>query len=170
MSWATCIELQMHVRGRVTDPFPEDPRALEERLETERVERRGGAQDARIRARAEALAGKSYSDDAFRIRPVASASELVEESENQHNCLATYADAVAEGMTDIWLMRRANDPDRSHVTVEVRDGEVRQAFRACNQVVALPPTPVLAAGRSGAMPAVAARARGGLARGVVPRP
>ena len=134
MSWATCVEQQMYVRGHVTDPFPEDPRALEERLEMERVERRDGAQDARIQARAEALANKSYSDDAFRIRPVASASELVEEAESQHNCLATYVEAVAEGMTDIWLMRRANDPDRSHVTVEVRDGEVRQAFRACNQV------------------------------------
>ena len=82
----------------------------------------------------EALADKSFADDSYLIRPVASASEMVEEGERQRNCLATYADAVAEGMTDIWLMRRANDPDRSHVTVEVRDGEVRQAFRACNQV------------------------------------
>lgn len=48
----------------------------------ERVERRDGEQDARIRARAEALAGKSYSDDAFRIRPVVSASEMVEEAES----------------------------------------------------------------------------------------
>ncbi|MBR3226818.1 MAG: PcfJ domain-containing protein [Atopobiaceae bacterium] len=134
MSWATCIERQMYVRGRVTEPFPEDPRALEERLEAERVERRDGAQDGRIRERAKSLAGKSYSDDAFRIRPVASASEMVEESESQHNCLATYVEAVAEGVTDIWLMRRTSDPDRSLVTVEVRDGEVRQAFRACNQV------------------------------------
>ena len=36
MSWATCIEQQVYVRGRVTDPFPEDPRSLEERLEMER--------------------------------------------------------------------------------------------------------------------------------------
>lgn len=59
---------------------------------------------------------------------------MVEEAEAQHNCLATYVDAVAGGLTDVWLMRRAGDPDRSLVTVEVRDGEVRQAFRACNQV------------------------------------
>ena len=31
MSWATCVEQQAYVRGRITDPFPEDPRALEER-------------------------------------------------------------------------------------------------------------------------------------------
>ena len=82
----------------------------------------------------EALADKSYSDGAFRIRPVASASEMVGEGERQHNCLATYVDAVAEGVTDIWPMRRADRPDESLVTVEVRDGEVRQAFRACNQL------------------------------------
>ena len=49
-------------------------------------------------------------------RPVGSASEMVEEAESQHNCLATYADAMAEGMTDIWLMRRSDRPDESHVT------------------------------------------------------
>lgn len=27
MSWASCVERQVYVRGRVTDPFPEDPRA-----------------------------------------------------------------------------------------------------------------------------------------------
>ena len=82
----------------------------------------------------EALADKSFADDSYLIRPVASASELVEEAESQHNCLATYVEAVAEGMTDVWLMRRSDRPDRSHVTVEVRDGGVRQAFRACNEV------------------------------------
>ena len=82
----------------------------------------------------EALSDKSYADDAYAIRPVSSVSEMVEEAECQHNCLATYAGAVAEGMTDIWLMRRADRPDESLVTVEVRDGEVRQAFRACNQL------------------------------------
>ena len=74
---------------------------------------RDGEQDGRIRTRAEALEGKSFADDAFSIRPVASASERVEEGDRQHNCLATYVEAVAEGVTDVWLMRRASDPDRS---------------------------------------------------------
>ena len=134
MSWATCLEEQVRTRGRVFEPWPEDPDALSAELEVERVERRDSLHDERIRTRAEALSDKAFADDAFCIRPVSSVSEMVEEAECQHNCLATYVEAVAEGVTDVWLMRRANDPDRSHVTVEVRDGEVRQAFRACNQL------------------------------------
>ena len=134
LAWATCIEEQVLVRGRVSEPWPDDPYALSLNLEVERIERRDSAQDGRIRARAEALADKAYSDGDYGIRPVASTAELLEESERQHNCLDTYADKVAAGETDIWLMRLADRPDESHVTVEVRGGAVRQAFRACNEL------------------------------------
>lgn len=103
-------------------------------MEVERIDGRHSREDGHVRARANALADKSYSDDVYLIRPVASVSEMVEESERQHNCLATYVGKVAAGETDIWLMRRASDPDKSLVTVEVRDGAIRQAFRACNEV------------------------------------
>jgi hypothetical protein len=32
-------------------------------------------------------------------------------------------------------MRAADNPDKSLVTVEVRDGRVRQAFQACNRQI-----------------------------------
>ena len=72
-------------------------------------------------------------DSKYVIRPEANVKELFDEAEAQHNCLATYLDKYASGHTDIWLMREADRPGDSLVTVEVRDGRLRQAFRACNR-------------------------------------
>ena len=49
--------------------------------------------------------------------------------------MAGFIDKYARGDTEIWLMRRADSPDESLVTVEVRDGRVRQAFRSHNRQI-----------------------------------
>ena len=61
--------------------------------------------------------------------------EILDEANAQDNCVAGFIDKYARGDAEIWLMRRADSPDESLVTVEVRDGRVRQAFQSHNRQV-----------------------------------
>ena len=49
--------------------------------------------------------------------------------------MAGFIDKYASGQTDLWLMRRADDPDTPLVTVEVRGDAIRQAFQSHNRQV-----------------------------------
>ena len=61
--------------------------------------------------------------------------EILDEVNAQSNCASGFIDKYARGDTEIWLMRRADSPDVPLVTVEVRDGRIRQAFRSHNRQV-----------------------------------
>ena len=128
--------MQQWVRGSVEDTStPQTPPPLLEELEHEREMRRHEASDTAIARRASELDGSSFESDGYVIRPAASVREILDEANAQHNCVASFIDRYASGQTDLWLMRKASKPDEPLVTVEVRDGQVRQAFQSHNRLV-----------------------------------
>lgn len=127
--------MQQRVRGGVEDRYPADPAALLAELEREREMRRHEASDAAIARRTTELGGKGFESDGYLIRPAATVHEILDEVNAQHNCVAGFIDKYASGQTDLWLMRKASDPDRPLVTVEVRGGAIRQAFQSHNRQV-----------------------------------
>ena len=133
--WSDALDMQQRVRGSVEDRYPADPAALLTELEREREMRRHEASDAAIARRAAELGGNGFESDGYLIRPAATVREILDEANAQHNCVAGFIDKYASGQTDLWLMRRASDPDRPLVTVEVRGGAVRQAFQSHNRQV-----------------------------------
>ena len=73
-------------------------------------------------------------DDLF-IRPAMSASEIVKEGQNQHNCVgrAGYIEKMIDHRCMILFLRKKEDPDTSYYTVETdMKGNLRQAFAAFN--------------------------------------
>lgn len=130
--WADALDMQQGVRGSVEDRYPA---ALLAELEREREMRRHEASDAAIARRTAELGGKGFESDGYLIRPAATVHEILDEANAQHNCVAGFIDKYASGQTDLWLMRKASDPDRPLVTVEVRGGAIRQAFQSHNRQV-----------------------------------
>lgn len=133
--WADCLREQQDVRGAVTDRYPANLAAIAREMEHERELRRHRASDEAIARRAAELDGRSFESDGHIIRPAASVQEMLNEANAQSNCVASFIDKYVQGDTEIWLMRRANSPDIPLVTVEVRDGRIRQAFRSHNRQV-----------------------------------
>lgn len=134
--WADAIDMQQRIRGSVEDRYPADPDALLAELEREREMRRHEASDEAIARRAAGLDGNGFESDGYIIRPAATVREILEEANAQHSCVASCIDKHAQGQTDLWLMRRVSDPDSPLVTVEMRNGAVRQAFQSHNRQVA----------------------------------
>ena len=52
--------------------------------------------------------------------------ELVKEGNRLHNCLATYAEKMAEGKTTIFFIRKIDAPDKEFFAMEYKDGEIKQ--------------------------------------------
>lgn len=60
------------------------------------------------------------------IRPAASSNELIEEGKSLHHCVGTYAQKYAEGKTNLFVIRKISEPNKSYFTVEIRQDEIVQ--------------------------------------------
>lgn len=59
--------------------------------------------------------------------------DIKDEAVQQNNCVASYIDRVIEGSCSIVFLRNKANPDKSLITVEIRDGKIVQAKAAYNQ-------------------------------------
>lgn len=75
----------------------------------------------------------TYKDYCF-IYPK-STNDIKAEAVAQNNCVASYIDGVIDGRCDIMFLRKKDDPDKSLVTIEIRDGKIVQARRRFNDPV-----------------------------------
>lgn len=63
-----------------------------------------------------------------------STQEIKDEAVQQHNCVASYIQRVIEGDSHIIFLRKKDNPKKSVVTVQVRNGKIVQAYQAYNTV------------------------------------
>lgn len=75
-----------------------------------------------------------YQNKKYIIFPAKSIDSLIDESNQQSNCVQSYAEKYAERKCDIYFMRLLNNQDKSLVTVEVRDNKVVQQRTKNNEV------------------------------------
>lgn len=85
------------------------------------------------RRRLPGLKKLEYRGDRFWIRAPESLAEIVEEGRAMSHCVGSYTDWVADGGTAIYFLRTLDDERVG--TLEVRDGEVVQAFGPCNSIL-----------------------------------
>ena len=58
--------------------------------------------------------------------------DIKDEAVQMNNCVADYIDDVIEGQCDILFLRYKDSPDKSLVTIEVRNGKIVQALERFN--------------------------------------
>lgn len=77
-----------------------------------------------------------YADDDFMIIVPKSPEDIQEEGRQQKHCIAqAYLNHIACGDTVCVFMRRTSEPDKSLITIEVRNGVIRQACIGKNNVI-----------------------------------
>lgn len=87
-----------------------------------------------IQKRYKELVKNNYKNKKFIIFPASSISSLINESKQQNNCVKTYAEGIAKGECDIYFMRLVDSPDKSLVTVEVRNKKIVQKRTKNNEI------------------------------------
>lgn len=73
---------------------------------------------------------KSFGEYCF-IYPK-STQEIKDEAVSQNNCVASYIKRVIDGQCHIMFLRKKECPDKSLVTIEIRNGKIVQALQKFN--------------------------------------
>lgn len=64
-----------------------------------------------------------------------STQDIKDEAVMQNNCVASYIDKVIDGQCHIMFLRNKNAPEKSLVTLEIRENKIVQAFRHFNDPI-----------------------------------
>ena len=75
----------------------------------------------------------SYEDDEYIIRPLKELDEIFQEAASQHNCLEFYIDYKGKGLHQLYFMRKKDNPNKSFITIEVKDNKIWQALAKFNK-------------------------------------
>lgn len=67
-----------------------------------------------------------------------SVADIVQEGQNQHNCVGSYEKAIQTRSSLVFFIREKNNPTRSFVTAEYRDGCIAQLYYRHNRSVSDP--------------------------------
>ena len=73
-----------------------------------------------------------YEDEHYIIYPPKTIENMIDESNQQQNCLKEYIDDYGKGISQIYFMRSKDNLDKSLVTIEVRGKKVVQAYLKYN--------------------------------------
>lgn len=80
----------------------------------------------KITKRLSDLSSLNFSRYGLHIRPAQSSIELFEEGKALNHCISRYAERYANGITDIYFIRKDSAPDQPFYTVEIINGRVIQ--------------------------------------------
>ena len=86
-----------------------------------------------IKRRYKELKDNIFKDKKFIVTPANTVNSMIDESKQQNNCVRTYTEDYANGTCDIYFMRLISDPNKSLVTIEVRNNKVVQQRIKNNQ-------------------------------------
>ncbi len=75
-----------------------------------------------------------YQEDNYIIIPASSIESLIDESDQQHNCVRTYCKDYSNNKTQIYFLRKKDNMSKSFVTIEVKNGKVVQARCKYNEL------------------------------------
>lgn len=93
------------------------------------------ALDIKIASRIEMLKQYEFNNSNFFLRPAASTLELINEGKVLNHCVGTYAQRYASGTTNIFVIRKAAEPDKPYYTMEVQNNKIIQVrgYKNCDQ-------------------------------------
>lgn len=137
-TWRDTLSMEKRLFGKIKEKYPKNLQTYHNQLSYLYLQKQNAIQKEAIIKRKNELSKYSWSNGKYLIRCPESDTDFLDEAHQQANCLASYADAYNEGKTDIFFMRRVDDPEHSFITIEVRtngDGQpaIRQAYRASNR-------------------------------------
>ena len=106
--------------------YPKSINSAHDKVLTQYKEFKNKAINNAIKKRYQKLKKYIYNDKNFIIIPAKDYNSLIDESNQQNNCVRTYAEYIANGDSDIYFMRYKKSQDKSLVTVEVRNKKIVQ--------------------------------------------
>jgi len=115
--------------------FPDDIKKEHDKYQKQVETRKDEITKRNIEKRYKQLEKNIFSNGNYSIFPAKSIGELEDESKQQKNCVRTYANQYSKGECDLYFMRTKEHPEKSLVTVEVKEHKVVQSRIKHNEPV-----------------------------------
>lgn len=125
--WSGCNSLELEV-GKDIPEYPRDLQASHDNVYKQIEYKENKELDEKIKERYEVLSKFEYENEMFILRPFSSTAELIKEGKALKHCVGRYAKKYAHGSTDLFAIRKKEDPNKPFYTMELADGEVRQYY------------------------------------------
>lgn len=132
-TWADTLDMQMLIYGRVKEKYPKQLMLLHDQLSykctlmKEELDEKKFANQVERASKLETRVGD------FKFISPRTKQDFYDEATSQANCLASYISRFTNGDCLIMFMRKAESPDESYITMEIRGGQVVQAKREQNR-------------------------------------
>lgn len=82
------------------------------------------------------LSALAFENDEFEVIIPTTNKELIAEGENQHNCVGSYGQRIADGNRYVVFIRHKVDPDKPYITCDIlTDGRINQYLARYNRYV-----------------------------------
>ena len=81
------------------------------------------------------LLNRNKEKENFYIRSPRDLDDLYNYAESLGNCLKSYVDEVIEGRSKIYFMETEKNDKKPYIAIEVRDNNIRQAYRKSNKLI-----------------------------------
>ena len=107
--------------------FPENLKKEHDEYSKQILIKNNAKINRKINKRYKQLKENTYSNTKYIIMPAKSFISLEDESTQQNNCIRNYAEKYANGKSDIYFMREINTPNKSLVTIEVKENKIVQS-------------------------------------------
>lgn len=133
--WSDTLDMQTQIYGKVKDKYPADLPLLHNQLSYKRILYQDIIDEKGFERNKEKLSKYNMKVKDFIFRCPENKQDMIDEATQQANCLAGYTSHFASGKCEIFFMRHAKTPDESYITIETKDGEIRQIFYAHNRTV-----------------------------------
>jgi len=134
---AECLELGMDLSQEHVI-FPNNLHDAHQKTSAKIKYKRDEDLNKKIINRASEL-GKKYSfeHNGLIVRPAASNPEIFQEGKTLQHCVGMYAQRYANGNIDLFVLRKADEPDKPFYTMEVQDGRIVQCrgLKNCEMTV-----------------------------------
>ena len=119
--WKDSLLLQLYVSGKIVDKYPSNLLSVHQILSTEAARMKKVIDQTRWNKAEAAMREYDYApegSDYFVTHP-ATPDDMRAEAVAQSNCLSSYVDKVVNGRCMIFFARKASEPNKSLLTIEV---------------------------------------------------
>ncbi|AOZ91587.1 PcfJ domain-containing protein [Paenibacillus crassostreae] len=128
-----CLELGLDLRNE-SNLFPNNLHEAHQKTSSKIKFKKDEALNTKIMNRAKSLGKYRFEYNGLTLRPIATNAELFQEGKELQHCVGGYSQRYAEAKTDIFVIRKVEEPDKPFYTIEINNGKIQQCrgLKNCN--------------------------------------
>lgn len=133
--WYDTLEMQSKMYGKIKEKYPEALPMYHQQLSYKAIINAEQINAESLKRVVENLSKYDMTIGDFVFVCPKSQQDMTEEAAQQANCLASYIQKYTDGQSEIFFMRKKDDPETSYITIEKHGYDLRQIYYACNRHV-----------------------------------